>query len=566
MIIEQPKKSRAKLFCSSLWRILFVLTLSCSCSEKVTLNSLLHEMTSRGNLTYFPRNAYSHHQASSYNRESVSPGKESWFANNDMSHFIRVEKNSGRREFVMLDADGPGAIVRWWMTFYKAQNGIIRIYIDNDTTPVIKGTPKDLLSGSLLTNSTLAASVQEGAPLGEAGRDYDHNLYVPLPFEKHCKITYECDSLVMRYENEGIPVPEGYYWPDVFYNIGYRVYPKEIKVESVTSEILKTSRPLMDEAGKILSDNQVSSEPEKVFEKMILPGDSIVVEFSQKNHAINRLVVELKASNMPQALRSTVLRASFDKNQTIWVPVGEFFGSGYTLNPHKTRMNQRDEKGRMGSFWVMPFRENCILTIINYGAESIELKGSAGLTKYKWAPNSMYFGASWHEYYHIKTRDEKGSHFDINFIDIKGKGVYAGDQVTLFNNTYQWWGEGDEKIFVDGESFPSSFGTGSEDYYGYSFGRQESFSHPFLSQPIGTGNMSWGVTVDMRHRSLDAIPFNKSISSNIELWHWASIYMNYALTTFYYVLPPFSVNIIPDIESVRHPVVLLKKDFNFGEK
>lgn len=27
-----------------------------------------------------------------------------------------------------------------------------------------------------------------------------------------------------------------------------------------------------------------------------------------------------------------------------------------------------------------------------------------------------------------------------------------------------WWGEGDEKFFVDGEKFPSTFGTGSEDY------------------------------------------------------------------------------------------------------
>lgn len=32
-----------------------------------------------------------------------------------------------------------------------------------------------------------------------------------------------------------------------------------------------------------------------------------------------------------------------------------------------------------------------------------------------------------------------------------------------------WWGEGDEKLFVDGEKFPSTFGTGSEDYVGYAW-------------------------------------------------------------------------------------------------
>jgi hypothetical protein len=78
--------------------------------------------------------------------------------------------------------------------------------------------------------------------------------------------------------------------------------------------------------------------------------------------------------------------------------------------------------------------------------------------------------------------------------------------------------------------------------------------------------MSWGVTINMRHRSLDAIPFNTSISSDIELWHWANIRMNYALTTFYYIMPPFNQNIVPGIESVQHPVVLSKIDFNLDEK
>ena len=46
----------------------------------------------------------------------------------------------------------------------------------------------------------------------------------------------------------------------------------------------------------------------------------------------------------------------------------------------------------------------------------------------------------------------------------------VGDTLALHNGAAAWWGEGDEKIFVDGETFPSHFGTGSEDYYGYSFG------------------------------------------------------------------------------------------------
>lgn len=531
----------------------------------MTIDSLVKEMIQRESLSYFPRNPYVHKQFSSYNPASKSPEKEGWFENFDMSHFIRVEEDAGRREFVMLDADGPGAIVRWWMTFYKAQNGVLRIYVDHDSIPVIEGSPNKLLSGDLLTKSPLAVSVQAGADIGEEGRDYDHNLYVPIPFARHCKITYECDSLVLRYDYEGIKVPQGYYSPDVFYNIGYRAYAKNITVESSSRQSLKEAGTLFDIAGKSLLNNQVNSVSNEKFEKLILPGDSLVIELTEEKHAINQLMVDLEANDMQQALRSALLKVSFDGYQTIWAPIGEFFGTGYSLNPHKTWMNQRDENGRMESYWVMPFREKCALTIVNHGNENIKLKGSVGLIPYKWTTNSMYFGAFWHEYRHLKTRDGKGLPFDLNFIDIKGKGVYVGDQVTLFNNTYQWWGEGDEKIFVDGEPFPSSFGTGSEDYYGYSFARPESFSHPFLSQPEGTGNTNWGITVNMRHRSLDAIPFHTSISSNIELWHWANIRMNYALTSYFYVLPPFTINAMPNIESIRNRVAIKKDDINNDE-
>jgi hypothetical protein len=543
--------------------IFFALTslLISSChTEKVTIESLLEEMTSREKLTYFPDKPFLHKQFSSYNRASVSPDSEGWFANADMSHFLRVEENEGRREFVMFDSPGPGAVVRWWMTFYKAQDGIIRIYIDNDPVPVIEGAPDQLLSGNLLTGVPLAVSLQAGARLGEVGRDYDHNFYVPVPFNKHCKITYECDSLTILYDYEGTPVPKGYYWPDVFYNIGYRLYTGNVALESVTAHKLEEVKPLLEKTGIKLLDNIVITHEEKSFEKSIHPGDSLTIEITQKNSAVNKLTAHMECSDMNQALRSLVLKISFDGQRTVWVPAGEFFGTGYSLVTHKTWMNQRDEKGRMESLWVMPFKESCTITFINYGEETVVLNGAAGLAPYRWKPNSMYFGASWHEYNRIRSRDENNSPFDLNFIDITGKGVYAGDQVTLFNNTYHWWGEGDEKIFVDGESFPSSFGTGSEDYYGYSFARQESFSHPFLSQPEGTGNMSWGVALNMRHRSLDAIPFNTSIHADIELWHWASVIMNYALTSYYYIIPPYSVNIVPDIESVKKKVIMTKND------
>jgi hypothetical protein len=213
----------------------------------------------------------------------------------------------------------------------------------------------------------------------------------------------------------------------------------------------------------------------------------------------------------------------------------------------------------MESFWIMPFKKSCIISLINYGNQEVKAELKVEISKYKWRKNSMYFGASWHEYHQILTAGSEvtggtGHHRDINFADIKGKGVYAGDAVTVFNTVDAWWGEGDEKIFVDGESFPSSIGTGTEDYYGYAWCRPELFSHPFIAQPSGSGNFHPGLTINMRYRDLDAIPFKSSISSNIELWHWLPAVINYALTTYWYVLPPYEINIKANPDGVRIPV------------
>lgn len=545
--------------------LLFVFFPGCM-RNTITLEKLIKEMISRESLSYYPLPDYRLFQASSYNRKSVSPDSAGWFENNDMSHFIRVEENQGRREFVMLDTDGPGIVVRWWMTFYKARDGMIRIYLDNSEEPVIQGAPGNLLSGTLLAPWPFSASVQEGAPLGEEGRDYDHNLYLPVPFSAHCKITYECDSLRILYDYEGTSVPEGYYWPDVFYNINYRLYDKSVGVKSFTLKDLGRCRKKLTAAGSYLLSEAPLTGRMVSAEKRIPPGDSLVLYDHSGPSAIGFLQAEVVSSVLNQSLRSVILSVRTDEIASVWVPVGDFFGSGYTVQSHRTFFNSRDSSGIMKSFWIMPYRESCTIAFVNYGNDTVDVAAAGGIVPYRWNDRSMYFGASWHEHDRLRTRDETGSPFDLTFIKMEGRGVYAGDQLTLFNNTYHWWGEGDEKTFVDNEPFPSIFGTGSEDYYGYSFGRREPFSHPFLSQPTGIGNMSRGVTINMRHRTLDAIPFRKAIDSRIEMWHWADIEMNIALTSYYYFFDPLITNIKPETASVQNKVAVTGNDFDEGRE
>ena len=131
----------------------------------------------------------------------------------------------------------------------------------------------------------------------------------------------------------------------------------------------------------------------------------------------------------------------------------------------------------------------------------------------------LYFNASWRGQYPIPTRP----YSDWNYVTLKGRGVYVGDTLTIMNPVERWWGEGDEKIWVDGEEFPSIFGTGTEDYYAYSWGgvSTDFYEHPFHAQPRchkynklnrktnSSERNTQGYSTETRTRSLDTMPFEQ---------------------------------------------------------
>jgi hypothetical protein len=84
--------------------------------NSITFESLLKEMTDRESITKFPD--YTLKQASSYDRTQTSPeNKDTWFNNKDYGNFIRKEVVQGRTEYVIMEENGPGCIVRWWIPF-----------------------------------------------------------------------------------------------------------------------------------------------------------------------------------------------------------------------------------------------------------------------------------------------------------------------------------------------------------------------------------------------------------------------------------------------------------------
>ena len=426
-------------------------------------------------------------------------------------------------------------------------DGILRIYIDGNDQPVIEGNALEILSGGVLAAAPLSASVSPETEYERRG----HNLYLPVPYAQHCKITIE--NAAIKYENNS--------WrPSIYYNINYRNYAPGIEVESFSKEILRRAEQQINRTNQLLVNHQEAEMPE-VQLKNLAANEEWVIDLNGMK-AISEIHMKLSAADMNQALRSTVLSISFDEEQTVWVPVGDFFGTGYRIFQSETFYTSVSEHGLMKSFWKMPFQNSAKIRLINFGNQEVEVELGVATEDYKWKNNSMYFGASWHEYNRINTAKDTSAdwHFDVNYVDIKGQGIYAGDALTVFNTADAWWGEGDEKIFVNHEAFPSCIGTGTEDYYGYAWCRPEKFTHPFIAQPTGEGNFHPGMTVNMRYRALDAMPFTNELSSNIELWHWSKTKINYAMTAFFYVRPGFGINLKPDPEIVKLRVAMDRTD------
>ncbi len=532
-------------------------------SSPITLESLLEEMSQEATLAEWPsEQPYQLLQASSYSRESVDAktaaedGKfrpesgrdwgKGWFENHDFGNFLREEMNGNRKEFVMMEDEGPGVVVRFWAAYGGRPDivgGTYRIYIDGAETPVISLFHKDLLGGNGLIGKPFSFLAPEES---ENPTWKGRNLVLPIPYAKSCKITYEA--------KEGASNDE---WNGHYYAINYRKYPSGTKVESFDQDSLKKYQKAIHQAGQTLIADKELNSVSTAYQSAKLATNQYLTLDLKGSKAITALRCLIDAKDMEQALRSTVLEISFDGHNTVWCPLGQFYGIGYKRVPNKSFYINCDADGLMASHWLMPFGKEAKVTLRNYGKEPIEVELFQVYTRpYNWGENSMYFHAAWTETQKMDTNIKR----DYNYISIEGKGVFVGDNLTVYNTHPDWWGEGDEKIYVDGEDFPSHFGTGTEDYYSYAWCRPQRFYHINVTQPLGDGNKAVGLSTNNRYRLLDAIPFTRSFQFDMEIWHPFYAKMNYSPATFWYAFAGAKWNHRPDVEKVKRPVAKTKED------
>jgi len=476
-------------------------------APSVTLSDLLQQMIDLTALSTKPLQGEQCQQASSYDRASrmVDGKKVDWFANGDAGHYIRIEERNGRREMVMADIPGPGAIVRIWSANPK---GILRIYIDGAENPVIEREFAKLFDGSL------------GYPFVPplAGiRSSGANIYFPIPFARRALVTVE--------GGEGM-----------YYHVNYRLYPPGTFMESFSWEAVERTRPLGERVAERLAKPYETWRPPSgsrayAIRWSIPAGGSRTLELQGPARVV---AIEMKpqAQDLQKALRAAVLEISWDDATlpSVWSPLGDFFGTGPGLNPYQALPCGILPNGTMYSHWVMPFARRAVLRVRNDGDEPLNLSGRVVVQPTRWSGQQTYFHAQWHTQYPIRSRPMR----DWTMAEAEGSGRFVGVAMSIANPVKAWWGEGDEKFYVDGEDFPSTFGTGTEDFFGYAWCNPTPFTHAYHNQPRADGPVNFGHVSNNRFLIIDNVPFQQRFRADIEVWHWAETEVGYSAIGYWY--------------------------------
>ncbi len=214
-----------------------------------------------------------------------------------------------------------------------------------------------------------------------------------------------------------------------------------------------------------------------------------------------------------------MLRIYWDGNPRpgVEAPVGDFFANCFGKRSEVISLPVIVEDGdSYNSFWRMPFQKSARIEIENQGEKPISLLyyNIDWIKLGKLAKDTPYFYAQYRQEYPVQHGK------DYVILDTTGKGHYVGTVLGVRMRSPAWFGEGDEKIYIDGEAKPSIWGTGTEDYFLSAWGLKKTltpyFGVPYFDQGIG------GHTSAYRWHLNDPIVFNTGIKVTLEHWGWIS--------------------------------------------
>jgi hypothetical protein len=250
--------------------------------------------------------------------------------------------------------------------------------------------------------------------------------------------------------------------------------------------------------------------------EIVPPGQSRVLLDAKGAGLIQRIWMTI-SERTPAVLRSVRVEMYWDDaaEPAVNVPIGDFFGLALgRLLSFQTALFSDPEGRSFTSYIPMPYRKAARIVFINESDASLLLFYDVDFLRLKsLRADAMYF----HAYWSRNSRTELGRDFEI-LPQVHGKGRYLGSNLGMISDPKYgdtWWGEGEAKIYLDGDSaLPTLNGTGSEDFVGSGWGLG-TFTHMYQGSPVADEKRhQWAF---YRYHVPDAVYFQKNCRVAIQV-------------------------------------------------
>lgn len=473
-------------------------------------------------------------RASTYN--PASGQYVNWGANDDFAGNHGTQPDGG---IILAQMNGPGCIWRIWSA--QVGTGHVKIFLDGSNSPAV-----DLAFGDYFNRSRFPFNYPSLTYVASGG----FNSYLPIPYNVSCR--------VVAYEDWGR-----------YFHFNYSAFAPGVTVPTFTTNLTAAEQTALSNVDVFLM-NQLGSDPAGLRSGQatitnnfsIAPGQTVTNLNLTGPGAITAFKVRVgnvAGVGAPwRALRELTVSMSWDgeTNASVWAPLGDFFGSSCGYIPYQSLPMGMQSNGWMYCYWYMPFASGARIALGNDGGATRNVEviiTHAPLTK----PISSFarFHAKWNRGSYVTNN---GRSPDYQFLATSGQGRFVGLAMNVYQKTDvspgPWWGEGDEKFFIDGETTPSWFGTGSEDYFGFAWGTPGCFSQPYHSQLLSPpGNLfAPGNRALNRVHIIDSVPFQSAFDGCLEKWNFPDeSNTRYGMMPYWYLASGGTDSYIPQPLSIR---------------
>jgi hypothetical protein len=269
--------------------------------------------------------------------------------------------------------------------------------------------------------------------------------------------------------------------------------------------------------------------------------------------------------------RFAILRFYWDgeKDPSVETPVGDFFACGWQKYAQVSSIPVCVNPGSgLNTYWQMPFRKSFKITIENLADENFTVYYQIDYTLTEVPEDAAYFHA---QFRRVNPLPYKSVYTLLD--GVSGWGHYVGTYIAWGVHNNGWWGEGEIKFYIDGDSeFPTICGTGTEDYFcgSYDFDTRgpdgvthyTEFTTPYtgLAQVLrGDGHYNVQQRFGLyRWHIADPIRFEKDLRVTIQALGWQSgkrylpLQDDIASVAFWYQVEPHAAfPKLPDKDSLE---------------